>query len=255
MKEVYDFAVQLAEKAGQNTLRYFGRCISIEHKDDASPVTIADQSTEELIRAEIEHHFPQDSILGEEFGVKEGSSGYRWILDPIDGTKTFIRGVPLYGTLIALEKEGASLIGVMNFPPLQTTISALRDGGCFRNGEPCHVSQESRLSQAALMMTSMAEIMDTFGETAFKAILSQTGMQRTWADCYGYFLVATGMAEASMDAKMKIWDIAPLIPIIQEAGGTISDKTGRISLDSPHVIASNGILHAELLHLLNSQDR
>ena len=116
MREVFDFAIQLAEQAGANTLKYFQQSLEIISKPDDSPVTVADRSTEELLRAEIESHYPEDAILGEEYGEKSGTSGYRWVLDPIDGTKSFIRGVPLYGTLIALEKEDTSIFGIMRFP-------------------------------------------------------------------------------------------------------------------------------------------
>ncbi|MGI6454844.1 MAG: histidinol-phosphatase [bacterium] len=250
MREVFDFAIQLAEQAGANTLKYFQQSLEIISKPDDSPVTVADRSTEELLRAEIESHYPEDAILGEEYGEKSGTSGYRWVLDPIDGTKSFIRGVPLYGTLIALEKEDTSIFGIMRFPPLNETVAALRGQGSFFNGIRCRVSEIPTLSSAAVMMTEMNTFIRTWGQETFFNLVHQTAFQRTWGDCYAYRLVATGKADAMIDTEVKRWDVAALIPIIEEAGGSISSLDGVTSNAITNCVASNGKFHQDLLNML-----
>ena len=250
MKELLDFAVHVAEEAGKITLRYFQQSFDVHIKPDQSPVTDADRSAEEYLRREIEKQFPDDGILGEEFGEKESRSGLRWLLDPIDGTKTFIRGVPLYGTLIGLESEGESLLGVVRYPPLAQTLAALCGRGCFLNGERCFVSKTRELSQAAVMMTSFEAVVKDWGPETFFAILKETGFHRTWGDCYAYMLIATGRADICFDTSMHQWDVAPLIPIIQEAGGKITNLDGAISLGVNHAIATNGLLHDVFLQLV-----
>ena len=253
MKELFDFAVQLAEQAGEITLKYFrSKQLSVETKPDRSPVTEADRATETFIRQEIEKRLPDHGILGEEFGEKESRSGLRWLIDPIDGTKSFIRGIPFYGTMLAVESEGESRIGVIRFPPLGDTIAALSGHGCFCNGEPCTVSKTDRLSKAALMLSSPEDVIEHWGDQALLGMVKESGLLRTWADCYGYFQVATGQADITLDAVVHIWDVGPFIPIIQEAGGTITDLNGEISLSVTNTIATNGILHDELLQLIRN---
>ncbi len=249
MSELYDIAIQLAEKAGNLTMEYFQANVNVETKDDASPVTIADQKAEECIRTELSKRFPDDGIVGEEHGVEESKSGRRWIIDPIDGTKSFIRDVPLYGTLIAVEWDGKMQVGVMRFPALNITIAAEVGNGCFQNGKPCRVSTTPAIEQAAIMLTSYKDFMNLWGQEAVLKLLQTSLMQRTWGDCYGYNLVASGKADAMMDPGVKIWDVAPLIPIIREAGGKITDLHGNESEYLTSVIASNGLFHEELIAL------
>ena len=238
------------KKQEKNALRYFDEPISIEQKTDETPVTIADRSTEELIRKEIETHFPDDGILGEEFGEKPGTSGFRWILDPIDGTKTFIRGVPFFGTLIALEQNGESKIGVIELPALEITVSAMTGFGCYANGCKCQVSQTAVLAEASVMVSDISDVLRYCGENALKQLLTRTALQRTWADCYGYYLVAAGKADIAFDAIDKIWDLAPMIPIIEESGGKITDVNGYTGLSMQSSIASNSMLHPQFLEML-----
>jgi len=250
MKELYDFAVDLAERAGKITLKYFRTDLKIESKSDHSPVTIADRQAEEFIRAEIEKRFPDDGILGEEFGEKPGRSGRRWILDPIDGTKTFIRGVAMYGTMIAVEEAGRSIVGVVRYPPNDETIGAYEGGGCFYNGVRCHVSETATLKESASLTTAPDNFIKYFGQDEMLRVIAQTGLHRTWGDCYGYMLVATGRADIMIDPIVSIWDAAALIPIINEAGGRITDITGREGLGITNVVATNGLLHEATLKLL-----
>ncbi len=253
MQDLFDSAIDLAKQAGKITLDYFCTDLNIESKSDDSPVTIADRKTEEFLRKEIEKRYPDDAILGEEFGEKKGRSGLRWILDPIDGTKTFIRGVPMYGTMIAIEREGQSQVGVIYFPPLDETIAALSGSGCYWNGEKCSVSKTATLPEASVMTTAMDSILEHWGEEILLRFLKETGFQRTWADCYGYLLVATGRADACVDPIMHIWDVAPLIPIVEEAGGRLTDLNGSRSLKITNMMASNGKIHDAFLDLLNGR--
>lgn len=254
MKELLEFAIQAAERAGTITLKYFLRGVEVETKTDDSPVTVADRETEEFIRSEIERRFPGDSILGEEYGLKEGRTGFRWILDPIDGTKSFVRGVPLYGTMIGLEKEGNPILGVVRFPPLGQTLAALDGEGCTINGAPCRVSKTADLASAAVTMTSYGDTVKDWGEGVLLRLIEKTGLHRTWGDCYGYLLVATGNADIALDTVVKIWDVTPLIPIIQEAGGKITTRNGDTSIHMTECIASNGILHEEVIRIFRSQE-
>lgn len=252
MKELLQFAIQAAEQAGRITLKYFQNNVQVEIKPDNSPVTIADRQAEESIRSEIEKRFPNDGIIGEEFGEKTGTSGFRWLLDPIDGTKSFVRGVPLYGTMIGLEKDGQAVLGVIRYPPVNQTLAALQGAGCAMNGIPCSVSKTSDLSKALITMSSCGDVIRDWGEETFIQLVKETGLHRTWGDCYGYMMVATGQADICFDTKMNIWDIAALIPIIQEAGGIITNREGESSIQIRSAIAANAILHPKMLEIVRS---
>ena len=253
MKELYDFTVDLAKRAGAGTLHYFKKDIQIEMKADESPVTVADRSTEEFIRNEIEKRFPADGILGEEFGEKPGTSGKRWILDPIDGTKSFIRGVPLYGTMIALEENGKSQVGAVHFPPLGDTIAAFSGGGCYFNGERCRVSETDSISKATILITTAPKILKYHGEKALLRLMRECGLVRGWSDCYGFMLVARGDADAMYESRMHVWDTAPLMILVEEAGGRFSSLDGDRSLTMKNALASNGVLHTTLTDILTTK--
>lgn len=246
-----EFAVEIAEAAGEITLQYYQQDIEIETKADSSPVTVADRGAEEYLRAQIEKRFPEDGIYGEEFGVKEGSTGRRWTLDPIDGTKTFIRGVPLYGTMIAIEEEGRSKVGVIRFPATGQTLCAYEGGGCYVNGKRCQVSEVATLGEASAMTTSLDYFDACLSKGALERLIVQTKLQRTWGDCYGYLLVATGNADICIDPIVEIHDFSPLIPIITEAGGKLTNMKGEIPQERCGIVATNGILHEAALKLLN----
>ncbi len=252
MKELYEYAIELAERAGEITLEYFRTDIDIEQKADDSPVTIADRKAEEFLRQEIEKRFPDDAILGEEFGEKPGTSGRRWILDPIDGTKTFIRGVAMYGTQIGIEENGNCQIGVIRYPPNQQTLSAMENYGCYCNGRKCRVSLTDDIKQSAVSLTAFDSFLNRWGKDTLIRLLNETGMQRTWGDCYGYLLLVTGRMDIMIDSTLQIWDAAPLLRIVQEAGGKITDSDGNASLNVKNIIASNGLLHQAIMNLLTS---
>jgi len=246
--EYLEFAKALAVEAGGITLRYFRRNVAVEYKSDATPVTVADRETELFLRGSIHQRYPQHGILGEEGGETNPGAEWRWILDPIDGTRSFIHGVPLYTVLIALEHAGESVLGVIHCPPLDETVAAATGCGCTFNGRPSRVSQVKDLDQSLVNVTDYADFMRSNPKFA-TALLAKVKMCRGWGDAYSYLLVASGRAEAGLDPVMSLWDLAPLRPIIEEAGGKYSDFQGRQSLNASNALASNGHLHAQLLEL------
>ncbi len=245
------FAHHLAWQAGKITLRYFQSAVAIEQKADASPVTIADREAEAFLRAEIAAHYPDHAILGEEEGLSGGTTAtYRWILDPIDGTKTFVRGVPLYGVMIGLLREGEPVLGVVNMPALNEIVYAAQGAGCWWNGRPCRVSNVANLRES-LVVATIAHGYERYDkQAAFGRIMATAGLFRTWGDCYGHLLVATGRAEVALDPIMSIWDAAALLPILREAGGTFTDWHGVTTIEHEEGISTNGLVRDELLELI-----
>ena len=237
-----EFAVDIARGAGEITLRYFRKKPETSTKSDGSYVTIADREAESYLRKRIGERFPDDGILGEEEGALQGTSGRRWILDPIDGTFAFVHGVPLYGVLIAVEIEDEMKVGVVNIPALGELVSAAKGLGCFLNGEPAHVSTTAELTDALLLSTSFGRATELLQERA--------KVSRTWGDCYGYVLVATGRADVMLDPVMNLWDCAPLLPILEEAGGTFTDWRGVRTVDGGDAIATNGLLFEEVMKIV-----
>ena len=242
LNELLEFAVGLAHGAGEITLQYFRKQPETSKKSDGSYVTIADREAESFLRRGISEKYPDDGILGEEDGESRGTSGRRWILDPIDGTFAFVHGVPLYGVLIAVEIEGEISVGVVNMPALGEIVSAAKGLGCFLNGEPARVSTTAELKDALLLSTS-------FGRKT-ELLQARAQVSRTWGDCYGYVLVATGRADIMLDPVMNLWDCAPLLPIMEEAGGTFTDWLGVRTVDGGSSIATNGVLFDEVMSLI-----
>jgi histidinol-phosphatase len=249
------FAVAAARAAGQHTLKYFQRSLAVERKSDSSPVTIADREAEQLLRASIAAAYPDDGVLGEELGEAKGTSGYRWILDPIDGTKSFISGVPLYATLVGLEKEGESVLGVILIPALDECVYAARGQGAWRTRAgsqpiPARVSTRDRLADGLFVTSEVKTFVQLNRKEAYDRLQSAAWLTRTWGDGYGYLLVATGRAELMVDPKMSVWDAAAVQPVIEEAGGKFTDWTGRATIYGGEAIATNGLVHAEALALV-----
>ena len=249
------FALEAGREAGRITLEYFRRQdLEVERKSDDSPVTLADRRAEEHLRRRIAEQFPQDGILGEEFPERPGSSGFRWILDPIDGTKSFIHGVPLYGTLIGVEHEGRSVLGVDLIPALGECVYAAEGQGAWYVAgdgppQPARVSRRPRLCEA-LFLTSEVANFDAVGRhDLFDRLAAATRLSRTWGDCYGYLMVATGRAELMVDPLMNLWDAAAIQPIVEEAGGTFTDWQGRRTIYSGQGMATNGLVFEEVLAL------
>lgn len=250
LREILDFAVEAAQRAGDLTLGYFHSGVSVVEKADGSPVTAADREAELLLRERIDRRFPAHSILGEEFGERRGEEPARWILDPIDGTFSFIHGVPLYSTLVGFEWQGEMAVGVIHLPALRETVYAARGLGCWWNGRRAAVSQCDDLSRATLL-TGGGKLFDTTGRTgAFDALRRACRVHRSWCDGYGYALLATGRADVVLDPVMNIWDVAALLPVVTEAGGRLTDWRGAGDHTSRESLATNGLLHQAALDVL-----
>ncbi|MBP1466349.1 inositol monophosphatase family protein [Candidatus Chloroploca sp. M-50] len=251
LQDILDFAHRLAWQAGKITLRYFQSDLLVDRKADDSPVTIADRETEAFLRAALSERYPDHAILGEEEGLTGvATSSYRWILDPIDGTKSFIRGVPLYGVMMALLREHEPVVGVVNMPATGEIVYAARGAGCWWNGRPCRVSSVSRLRES-LVVATIAHGYEQYGKDAALArIIDASGLFRTWGDCYGHLLVATGRAEVALDPIMNIWDNAALLPILEEAGGTFTDWQGVTTIERGDGISTNGLVLDELMEVI-----
>jgi len=252
MKDVLEFAVRIAKAAGSETLRYFlSADLVVETKADGSPVTRADRAAEELLRSEISHSFPQDGICGEEFGEQEGTSGRRWILDPVDGTKAFARGIPLYGTLVGLEEDGRAVLGVACLPALGEMVYAAKGlGAHWMTGvggseelREARVSEVDDAARALLCTTSVGGFTRIGRPEIFDRLRNGLGLDRGYGDCYGHILVATGRAEVMVDPVLAIWDCAALVPIVEEAGGTFTDLQGNATHRGQSGISTNGRLH------------
>jgi histidinol-phosphatase len=237
-----DFALKVAREASTLILQYYcNPNLEVESKGDTSPVTIADKGAELLIREGLAQSFPDDAILGEEFPDKPGTSGFRWILDPIDGTKSFIHGVPLYGTLIGVEYESTCVIGVVRFPALAEVVYAASGlGAWWQMGDAAprraQVSKVTSLSDATFCLTSPTRWMKQDTKDAMEAMMKSVKLARGWGDCYGHMLVATGRADVMIDPVMNPWDAAALLPIVQEAGGHFVDRNGK-----PTIYSGNGL--------------
>ena len=252
LRAMLDFATETAWQAGKITLEYFQSGTAVERKADASPVTLADRRAEEKLRDCIQRTFPQHGILGEEFGEVAGRSPYRWVLDPLDGTRSFIQGVPLYGVMMGLEDAGRAVLGVVHFPALGETVYAAKGEGCYWNGRRARVSAVTQLEDAVVLATSVRSLYEEGRGAAFEALQEKTRLQRTWGDCYGHILVATGRAEIMLDPILNIWDCAALQPILEEAGGTFTDWTGVRTHTGGNGISTNGHLLQTVMEIVRS---
>jgi histidinol phosphatase-like enzyme (inositol monophosphatase family) len=248
LRQLLDVAVDVAWAGGRRTLAYFNSGLAVDRKRDGSPVTQADRESEEIMRSIISRAFPDHAILGEEGGETAGAGTVRWILDPLDGTRTFVRGVPLYGTLVGVEVRGEPVVGVIYLPVLDEMLAAARGEGCTWNGRRCHVSSVATLRESLLVVTD--DRVARGRSEGYERLAVQTEMQRTWADCYGYALVATGRAEVAVDPIVEVWDCAALLPIVEEAGGKFTDWKGQRTIRGGNSVATNGLLHDEVLGLL-----
>ena len=249
IRDFFDFAVEAAWAAGRRTLAWFQADVAVERKHDASPVTVADREAELLLRDLIEARYPDHGVVGEEFGTLRGAASHRWVLDPIDGTQSFIRGVPVYGVLVALEIERTPVVGVCHFPGLGETVAAARGEGCWWNGRRARTSTVARLDEALIAYTDARGMEARLGQ-GWNGLLTRTRVQRGWSDCYGHCLVATGRAEVMFDPRMNPWDCAALVPILLEAGGTFTDWRGATRTDGGDAFSTNGPLFDAILPML-----
>jgi histidinol phosphatase-like enzyme (inositol monophosphatase family) len=240
-------AVALARAAGELTLRWFrADDLAVDRKGDGTPVTAADRAAERHIREVLAVDHPADGILGEEEGPVAGTSGRRWILDPIDGTKAFTCGVPLYSNLLALEDEHGIALGVVNLPALGETVWAGRGLGCWTERGPAQVSATASLDGAYVMSSSFS----TWTPAQRSAVEDAGAILRTWGDGYGYALVASGRVAAMVDPMAEPYDLGPMPVLLAEAGGRFTDLRGEPTIEGGSGLGTNGHLHDQLLDLL-----
>jgi histidinol phosphatase-like enzyme (inositol monophosphatase family) len=242
-----DLARDLTRAAGERTLRWFRAAdLEVERKGDGTPVTAADRDAERFLRGELLASFPDDGILGEEEDPTPSTSGRRWIIDPIDGTKAFTCGVPLYSNLLAMEDEHGIALGVVNLPALGETVWAGRGLGCWSESGPALVSTDESVAGAYIMSSSFS----TWSPDQLDAVAGAGGVLRTWGDGYGYALVATGRVAAMVDPIVEPYDVGPMPVLLAEAGGRFTDLSGVETIEGGSGLATNGLVHHELLSLL-----
>ncbi len=255
-----DFAVSAAQASSKITLEYFGQSnLDQSTKHDGTPVTAADRACESDLRARIIKAYPQDSILGEEFEPKVGASDYEWVIDPIDGTISFVHGVPLFGTMLACMHNGFPILGVIAMPCLNETVYAADGLGCWHttNGSAptrAQVSNVNKLDESLINTTSMSYFVTPAHRKLYEQLDARSKHTRGWSDCYGWVLLATGRVDAVIEPVLSLWDFAAAIPIITESGGCWSDLRGKQSLESGEMVASNRELHQLLVSMIRALD-
>jgi histidinol-phosphatase len=245
-----DAVAEVARIAGDVAKGYYGRSPETHTKTDGSPVSVADLDAEQAARDWIERRFPDDGIIGEEFPPVRPDAVRRWILDPIDGTYTFLQGVPLWGTLVALAEGEIVIAGAAYFPALDEIVVAARGEGCWWNGSRARVSVVAELAEARLVTTDVLFTRSAERRERWLRLQNSARKVRTWGDCYGYLLVATGRADIMVDDIVSEWDVAAMIPIITEAGGVITDWRGRATALGGDTIATNANLAATVREIL-----
>ena len=246
------FAVELSEAAAEIIRPLFGRPdLKVDTKSDATPVTEADRNAELRIREMIRARYPDHGIQGEEFGIENGDAEYTWVIDPIDGTKSFITGCPLFGTLVALLHQGTPIVGLIH-QPIVGQMCLGNGTTTTLNGRPVRVRHTSPLAAATLLLTDFVDVGKYQDRTGFDRLASQVTLARTWGDCYGYLLVASGFADIMLDPIVKDWDKLALIPVIRGAGGTITDWQGNDPVTGDSIVAGSPALHAEAIRILNT---
>ena len=260
--ELLKIALRTAELAEENILKFYQNDVGVEWKADKTPVTIADKGTEELARKFWAKETPGFGVIGEEFGIENPDAEYQWVIDPIDGTKSFIHGVPLFGTLIGLWHKNVPIASVIRLPAMKSAVWAVNGGGAFLDGREVRASKVSQLSDALVLSGTVNTMEDKgFGE-GFTKLRRSARLHRGWGDCYGYYLVAAGRAEIMVDPVVSMWDIAPFPLLMKEAGGKFSTIDGKTELFDANgkptapiyegftSVASNGLLHSVALEML-----
>jgi histidinol-phosphatase len=245
-----DLALALVKEAEAPIFSRFQRKIEVVKKRDNTPVTEADREAEAVIRRRLAEKRPDHGVIGEEHGVHLPQARYKWVVDPIDGTKAFIHGVPLFGTLLALLDDGKPVVGVIHMPALGESVWAAKGMGAFLNGAPCRVSAVSNLSDALLCDGSALTVSRSPWGRSWMDMRGEAGVSRGWGDCYGHLLVACGRAEAMLDPIVSIWDVAPMGIILPEAGGRFSAIDGTDTIEAGNALSSNGLLHARIVDRL-----
>ena len=263
MLEYVKFAKKLADTSGDVIKKYFRSNMSVENKIDKSPVTVADRETELVLRKMIKETYPQHDILGEEFGFKPSGSRWKWVLDPIDGTKSFILGIPIFGTLISLVENESPQIGIIDIPiigerwvGINTKETIFYSQKKFNKARKCRVSGQKSIGDSSLMATDPS-MFDSKNKPFFENISARVSMVRFGGDCYNYGLLSSGFIDLIVEADMKLFDVMGLVPVVEGAGGIISDWQGKSFLNEEWngcvLAAASTELHDKALELLNKK--
>jgi histidinol-phosphatase len=246
----YEMGIELTKQAAKKAQSFFDTRLAVEWKADESPVTIADRTTEQFLRERLMAAFPHDGFIGEEFASQPGESGFQWIIDPIDGTRNFLRGIPIWATLVGLMERGELIAGIVCNPNFNHTHHALRGEGAYRDGQRIRVSDRATLAESAFCYTSMTLFLEIGLADRFVKLVQSTNHQRGFGDYYGYVMIAQGSMDVMVDRGVHIWDIAGPKVIVEEAGGMFTTWDGRTDLHATDVLVSNGKVHAQTQRLL-----
>ncbi|MGN8224127.1 histidinol-phosphatase [Gracilimonas sp. BCB1] len=252
IQDLLQAATEIAKIGGHHTLKYFKKNVEVISKDDDSPVTIADRETEQIMREEILKRFPDHGIIGEEYGKTNEDSNVKWVLDPIDGTKSFIHGIPFYTTLIGVLVDDEPQVGIIYAPALEELCAAAKGEGATLNGAPCRVRKTDKLEDATLLVTEIFKFKEMGQQEIFEELMAKTKLHRTWGDAYGHMMVATGRADLMYDPELNIWDAAALLPVMQEAGGVFSDIEGNETIFSGNGFSTNKNLFPEVMKIFEA---
>jgi myo-inositol-1(or 4)-monophosphatase len=250
INEYKKFASHLANLSGNIIKKYFRTDISIETKSDNTSVTIADKNAEKAIREKIMSEFPDHGILGEEFGNHNETAQYKWILDPIDGTKSFITGIATFGTLIGLLKDGIPVLGLFHQPIIGELLIGDNESTEL-NGKKTKIRQCEKIEEATLLSSDHFMIGNYKNQSAFDMLANKVKLYRTWGDCFGYYLLCTGYADVMVDPIMSPWDALPLLPIIRGARGTVTDYEGNNPVEGNSLVAATSNIHSQVIQILN----
>jgi histidinol-phosphatase len=250
VRTLFEAADEWGREAGEFTLRYYGHRVQFEKKLDGTPVTAADRGAEQLLRERITARFPDHAVLGEEYGESNPGARVRWVLDPVDATRAFARGVPIFGVLIGIEVAGEPVVGLANFPALREICIAGRGLGCFWNGERAQVSGIERVEDSLVLTTDVEHALASPQGPGYRKLQQRAQFARTWGDCFGHCLVATGRAEVMFDPIMAPWDAGPFPTILTEAGGRFTSVAGEATIHGKSGVSTNGRLHATVLKTL-----
>jgi histidinol-phosphatase len=249
--ELTTFALELADAADRISMRYFRKAPRVDRKPDRTFVTQADTAIELELRERIAQRYPTHGVLAEEFGDRTSNQETRWIIDPIDGTHNYLRGAPVFATLIALERAGVMELGVISAPAMRERWHALRDGGAWSGKRRLQVSAVSDLQDAQIFYASRSAFVAVGKERGFDAVTSAAWRDRGFGDFWGYALVAEGVGEVMFEPELCSWDLAAPLIVVEEAGGRLTDFTGRRTYEGGNAVATNGLLHAAILQKLN----
>jgi len=250
LAEFSAFIEKLVKISGAIIGRHYLSGIAVDTKSDQSPVTAADRETEQALRAAIADSYPEHGIIGEEFGPHQQDAEYCWVIDPIDGTKAFVTNCYIFGTLISLMYQGRPILGALH-SPLMNHLLLGSSAGTTLNGKPVRMRSCASIEQAMLLATDHWDIFKYHDGPAFEKLSRQARLYRGWGDCHGYFQLATGGADIMLDPVLKIWDIMSFIPIIEGAGGRITDWQGNSPLGASAIVATGGAIHDAVIRALN----